>query len=249
MSRKSRIISSTGFYHLMLRGVNRADLFHDDQDRGYFLKLLFQYAEKTGADIVTYCLMTNHVHILIISQDPGALVRKMASGYVYYFNHKYERVGHLFHERFKSEPIEEEQYLLTVFRYILRNPEKAGICPTGEYRWSGFSDLTVFNNKCNFKLVSEIAGGIQNLVRFILTDNSDICMDWDEPDQWTDKQIAEFLKALSNTENAHHIKSLPADLRNQYIVSAYHQGISVTKLARVIGLSNNTIRSILRKHN
>ena len=82
--------------------------------------------------------MENHVHLLIRDPDGSCPVfmKKMGVGYVRYYNGKYERIGHLFQDRYKSEIITDDAYLLSAFRYILNNPEKAGICRAESYPWS-----------------------------------------------------------------------------------------------------------------
>jgi hypothetical protein len=87
--------------------------------------------------------MTNHIHLLIKENDePISIAMKRLSGsYVYWYNQKYNRVGHLFQERYKSEIVDNDSYLLTVLRYIHQNPVKAGLCKEiKDYRWSSYND-------------------------------------------------------------------------------------------------------------
>ena len=87
--------------------------------------------------------MDNHVHILIkeVTEPISLIVKRISGSYVYWFNRKYERWGHLFQERFKSEAVENDAYFLTVLRYIHQNPVKAGITKSvSEFRWSSFHE-------------------------------------------------------------------------------------------------------------
>ena len=142
MPREARKISCSGFYHVMIRGVNKEIIFKDDKDRRNFLHLLKYYKTKLNCKIHAYCLMDNHVHILIEDNNNklGELMRNISCVYAGEFNKKYERIGHLFQERFKSQNVENEYYLLRLIRYIHRNPEKAGICKTYEYKWSSYKE-------------------------------------------------------------------------------------------------------------
>ena len=81
--------------------------------------------------LYAYCLMSNHIHLLIREREDtiGMAIKRIASSYVYYYNHKYSRDGHLFRERFKSEPVNDMAYFVTLLRYIHQNPVKAGMVP------------------------------------------------------------------------------------------------------------------------
>ena len=128
MSRQARQQSNSNFYHIMLRGINRQNIFEDDDDRRRFIDTAFRFSEETQAKIHAWCLMSNHVHLLIYSEIiPDMFIKKLSCSYVPYFNKKYDRIGHLFQDRYKSETITDESYLLGVVRYIHRNPQKAGI--------------------------------------------------------------------------------------------------------------------------
>lgn len=143
MPRLARKISKTGFYHVIIRGVNKETIFLDDEDRETFLHLLKYYKTELNCKIHSYCLMSNHVHLLIEDQKLklGELMKNITCVYAGEFNKKYDRVGHLFQDRFKSQTVEDQYYLLRLIRYIHRNPEKAGICKTEEYKWSSYNEI------------------------------------------------------------------------------------------------------------
>ncbi len=149
MPRTARNILEGGYRHVIVRGIGKQILFEDEKDNGFFLRLLKKYSLETNVKVCAYCLMENHVHLLIhdLATDTAVFMKKIGVSYSAYFNKKYERTGHLFQDRYKSENISDERGYLTVLRYILRNPEKAGFCRTEEYRWSSFSsyeDATSF---------------------------------------------------------------------------------------------------------
>jgi putative transposase len=129
MARKERKKSRSGIYHIMLRGINRQTIFEDEEDKRKFLETLKKYKDVSKYQLYSYCLMDNHVHLLIREMDEtiAEAIKRISSSYVYWYNLKYERVGHLFQERFKSERVESEVYFLTVLRYIHQNPLKAGL--------------------------------------------------------------------------------------------------------------------------
>lgn len=143
MPRQARIYSETGIYHIMLRGNEKRKIFLDDEDRKRFVYTLFEKASEEKSNIYAYCLMDNHVHLLLYehSANIARLMKRINVSFVYYFNKKYKRVGHLFQDRYKSEIVDNEYYLLAAVRYIHNNPVKAGIvsCPE-QYWWSSYCD-------------------------------------------------------------------------------------------------------------
>jgi putative transposase len=128
--------------HLILRGNNRTTCFHADLDRLVFLKYLREALEETGCVIHAYVLMTNHVHLLALAQEIGAMSRLMQSvgrRYARYFNSSYDRTGTLFEGRFKSSVVDTDGHFLTVMRYVELNPVRAGmVLQPGDYPWSSF---------------------------------------------------------------------------------------------------------------
>jgi len=127
LARVARERSRTGIYHIMLRGINRQTIFEDNQDRVRFLDTLEEYKDICEFVFYGYCLMDNHVHLLIkeTKESVSDIIKRICSSYVYWYNAKYKRCGHLFQERFKSEIVETDSYFLTVLRYIHQNPLKA----------------------------------------------------------------------------------------------------------------------------
>ncbi|MEI2400828.1 transposase, partial [Paenibacillus phytohabitans] len=120
MPRKAREKSKTGVYHLIWRGANRQEIFHDDEDWIRFLDILKKYKLKLNLTIYAWCLMSNHVHLLIKEGDESisATMKRIGVSYAGYYNWKYRTTGHLFQDRFRSENVEDQAYLKTVVRYI-----------------------------------------------------------------------------------------------------------------------------------
>ena len=138
MPRQARQLSESGYLHLIVRGIGKQILFEDREDRLFFLSRLKRFCAETNVSVLAYCLMENHVHLLVHDQEHSTplLMKKLGVSYSGYFNQKYERSGHLFQDRYRSEAIEDERYLLSVFRYILNNPQKAGLGSPLNYEWS-----------------------------------------------------------------------------------------------------------------
>jgi len=124
MPRQARQKSESGIYHIMLRGINQQIIFEDEEDSEKFIETLKTYKAISGYKIFAYCLMGNHCHLLlkVEKEDLVLIFKRIAGSYVYWYNWKYYRRGHLFQDRFKSEPVEDDVYFLTVLRYIHQNP-------------------------------------------------------------------------------------------------------------------------------
>src|SRR5690242_6535614 len=126
--------------HIRQRGVNGASCFGADADRLVYLSLLGDALAKTGCALHAYCLMTNHVHLLVTPPDEHAcsmLMYQVGSGYVPYFNRRHQRTGTLWEGRFRSCLVESREYVLSCHRYIELNPVRASmIASASAYPWS-----------------------------------------------------------------------------------------------------------------
>lgn len=166
MPRQARIKGEEAIYHIIQRGNERKSIFRDDDDKWRYLYTLKVKQEKYNFKVYCYCLMDNHVHLLIAANgaDVSQFMKSINISYVIYFNRKYKRCGHLFQERFKSEIIDSEQYLLQVSKYIHLNPVKASMVQIPEeYIWSSYGVFAGLR-KDIFNLVyyNEVMGLISN---------------------------------------------------------------------------------------
>lgn len=141
MPRQSRFVLANCPHHVIQRGHNRLAVFVDDSDYRYYLDTLQEWKTQLGCRVYAYCLMTNHVHLVI---DPGEhpdhlglLMKRLAGRQTRYVNALQQRSGSLWEGRYKSSPVQAEAYLLACCRYVELNPVRAGMVedPAG-YRWS-----------------------------------------------------------------------------------------------------------------
>lgn len=142
MPRTPRMYSHSKVYHIILKGIDDQDIFYDNRDREFFLKQISITKLEFNYIVYAYCLMNNHVHMVIKSQDVflSKCIQSLLIRYVYYFNKKYKRKGPLVQNRFNSKQVENLQYFIDVCRYVHRNPENAGIELTQNYQWSSYSE-------------------------------------------------------------------------------------------------------------
>ena len=157
MSKQRRKLSSSQIYHVMLRGNSGRDIFIDDEDKHRFLNILTNKKKDNEFVIYAYCLMDNHIHLLLKENKDNIshIMKRIGTAYAVYFNKKYQQNGHLFQDRFKSEVIEGELYLLAVIRYIHNNPLKARLVKLPEdYKWSSYSEY--LKNRTKMVIVEDI---------------------------------------------------------------------------------------------
>ena len=185
MPRVARIKSSTGIYHIMARGINQQNIFTCDDDYERFLNALTKYCRKSACEIYAYCLIDNHIHLLLKEgQEPVATtMKRIGTSYVYYYNWQYNRKGHLFQDRYKSEPVEDDACFLTVLRYIHLNPLKAGTADDiASYPFSSYTEYTdkvkLANTAFALKLFNpDQDKAVKEFINFHRQPNDDKCLD------------------------------------------------------------------------
>lgn len=142
MPRQARVKAECSIYHISIRGNNKQDIFLDENDRIAYLARLRRYKETYNVCIYAYCLMTNHVHLLVFDngQDISRFMQVLNLSYAIYFNKKHGRSGHLFQDRFTSKIVDNEGYLAYVSKYIHLNPVRAQLVKKAEdYEWSSYA--------------------------------------------------------------------------------------------------------------
>ncbi len=253
MPRSARVRSQTNIYHVMLRGINKQQIFFDEEDNRYFIKLLDRFKQPCGYRLYAYCLMGNHVHLLIQEGEEasvGDVFRHIGSAFVYWYNIKYERNGHLFQDRYKSEPVNNDAHLLTVFRYILMNPVKAGLCRKPEdYPYSSAAEY--LQNTKGITDTALISGKLKEngITDFLNLENDDRCLDLDETprkrctDEAAVKMILNELGSLSPAAG----KAKDRTSLNKSICRLIRSGISIRQLSRLTGLSKKIIEDALKQ--
>lgn len=249
MPRYARKKSQNGIYHIMLRGINRQDIFEDDEDRQRLVETIKHYKTVSRYEIYGYCLMSNHVHLLLVEkEEPLSLVIKRISGsYVYWYNRKYGRLGHLFQERYKSEVVENEGYFLTVLRYIHQNPVKAGLSKKiGEFKWSSYIEYIEKIMMIDIEAAMEIFSkdrkkAVELFEKYMNEPNEDKCLEYEEKTRIIDSEIRAYITELGllNVSELQHQEKNKRDEIIRAIKSI--NGISIRQLSRITGISKSVI--------
>lgn len=250
MPRKAREKSESGIYHVMMRGINRQSIFEDEEDYEKFIETIRRYKEKCGYEIFAYCLMGNHVHLLLkVGQEPlEQIMRRICGSYVYWYNWKYQRLGNLFQDRFKSEVVENDTYFLIVQRYIHQNPIKAGLVNKIEqYKWSSFNEYV---NKAevvdsNFLLKMYNENQKEAILGFIDYNNEvddRNCLDMEEKIRITDKEARDIIKKVCKVRHAGELQNMEIKTRDDYLKELKEQhSLSIRQIERITGINRGII--------
>lgn len=143
MPRQPRLESESGYYHVMIRGINKSNIFESELDKEILLHFIREKTEEELCAVYAYCIMDNHLHLVLatLKETLSTVMKKINISYAMSYNTRYKRVGHVFQDRFRSENITDERYLFGVIRYIHNNPLKAKYVKSiKDYKWSSISD-------------------------------------------------------------------------------------------------------------
>lgn len=236
MARKPRI-DQAGFYHVINRGVEKRDVYLDDQDRKRFLKIIAENAEVYDFSIHAYCLMSNHYHLLMKTRkgNLSSIMKQINSRYSIYFNRKTDRVGPLWQGRFKSWFVYDEKYLESLIKYIELNPVKAGITKkAGEYRWAmstviGTPACADFGIMNRIDLTSGLSDKEVQEMKGVL--NARLAIDGSDIIRKDKKPLAEHFEK---------------DRREVAVANAIKDGYTQVEIGRYLGLSNVAVSKIFK---
>lgn len=154
MPRLPRKYIKTSYFHVMVQGINKEYIFNKKIDIKYFIKIMHEMKENVNIEIISYCIMNNHAHLLIHTDnitDLSKYMHKVNTKYAVYYNKSHERVGYVFRNRYKSEGIYSERQLYNCISYIYNNPVKAKICKKPEeYPYSNIKEYKGIIESGNF---------------------------------------------------------------------------------------------------
>ena len=246
MPREARRRSASGIYHIMLRGADGRNIFGDDRDRERFCTCLMKAKEASGFKLYAYCLMGNHVHLLVREgEEPiGTAMKRVGVAYVQYYNRRYQLHGHLFQDRFRSETVETDAYLLDVLRYICRNPVKAGLSRDPfSYRWLGMNGTGEDGGITDgLEALSEMNDA--ELKNFVREPSRSEHLEDLGPKQKTDREALEILKERCGCGDAKEIEGWDEEARGKAVRTALRSGISIRQLSRLTGISKATVERL-----
>lgn len=249
MARQARQLSESAIYHVMLRGINRDAIFLEDADCRRFIDVLTAVRLASGCAVLAYCLMPNHIHLVLQTTDEpiGTVIKRLGVRYAGWFNRKYARVGHLFQDRFKSIPVEDDAYLVTLLRYVWNNPVEAGLAEhCADYPWSSRRHLGTTWPALDDARLRELVP--EQTLSELREEGAPAAL-WSEEavrtgrrPRFTDEAARLLLTQASGVSEPAQFNALGALLRRQVVCELRTRGVPYRQIARLTNLSESGVR-------
>jgi len=231
----------------MLRGINQTQLFYDAEDRQEFLNRVARLKADGAFGLLAYCLMGNHIHLLIQEKEESLSLsmKRLSLSYSYWFNAKYDRSGYLFQGRFKSEPVNDDAYLLAVFRYIHHNPLKIGERIDS---WTSYNDYLSPSELIDSDLILSLfsddkAEARTHYRRYMSESLPEKCEMLDiESERLSDRQAIEKIKQLGNIDSCNQVAEFDKEVRDKLLCSLKKERLSVRQISRLTGINRGIVQ-------
>jgi len=257
MSRQPRMKSETGLYHIYFRGINKQNIFEEENDYQKLKKLLFTIKQELDFKIYSFIFMSNHVHLLFKEEEPGDIstaMHKLLTSYAGWYNKKYSRSGSLFGDRYASKPVKEDKYLSSLVRYIHQNPIRAGVVSKlNDYKWSSYHDYIssdkypVVLTDTGF-LLDYLSSNKETSIQIFIKSNNEMIKEKYEigySRRLTEEEIRTKIVTIINGKEPHTIVSLPKHERNSILKRLMEQeNLSIRQIERATGISRGIISRI-----
>lgn len=250
MSRHVREESPTGYYHIIQRGTGKQILFEDDNDFDRYLRKLKESKDASEVKLIAYCLMSNHTHLLVMSDNVGKITKMMRSlgvSYASYYNIKYNHAGHVFQDRYLSKPIVNETHLLTCIRYIHNNPVTSGIDTREHYKWSSYQDYINNAKFTDTDNLLSLTGGVLGFIKMSATTDEEY-IDVDNQGFVLQGEPLRDCQRIINDElgfefnNGFVVKKLAKAERDRVLRRLRQEGYSLKQIELVTGVSKRIIQ-------
>ncbi|MCL2467723.1 MAG: transposase [Micrococcales bacterium] len=243
MARQARRRSSTGIYHVMARGIDRRRLFEEDSDYVRFLECVKVVQEISGVGVLAYCLMSNHVHMVVEERDESVsqVFKRIGVRYAGWFNWKYNRTGHLFQDRFRSEPVDDEPYLVTLIRYVHMNPVAAGLCDDPQDYWWSSARQLLDDPLIDSRRLADLCPPAELLGEAPEAPSLQALAHREARRRaFTDEDVAAALTTWESPTTTSFL-ALPLQEQHDAVVTLREHGVPIRQLSRVTGISKGLI--------
>ncbi|MBQ7900332.1 MAG: transposase [Clostridia bacterium] len=245
MSRLSRNYSESGVYHILFRGVNQQNIFEEKQDYIKLLETIDNVKKDMHFELYAYCFMSNHVHLVIKEaeiKDISLIMKRILTKYARWYNIKYKRSGALIANRYKSVPVELDEYFLHLIRYVHQNPLKAGIVENIEnYPYSSYNEYLLGAVITN----TEFVLGMLNLPEFVefhsLMENMNFIVS--DRKKKTDEALVFKINNTFHIQNPKDIAKLDKLQRNE-IIKILKQEFPARQIQRITNVSRGVIAKL-----
>ena len=232
-----RNLYSEGFFHIMTQGLNKEYIFKENYYKDKYIKLMKKYAEVYNILLLAYCIMDNHAHLLIFTEEVKQLsmfMQNINSKFALYYNKDITRVGYVFRGRYNSQYIKDKNYLLNCLNYIHMNPVKANMIKTPEnYRYSTYNDYLNKKGIVNDNVLTKVFDNAKNYLDIFLNiSNKEFeIMDIDREEKNFEIATKIFLEKYKTTiDEIKENKELLAKYCKEIIVNKKYKQVQVSKL-------------------
>ena len=228
----------------MLRGMNKQDIFHDNEDYRKFMFILKDCKEKSNFELYAFCLMTNHVHLLIkeVDEPLEVVFKRIGVRYVYYYNSKYDRLGSLFQDRFLSIPVEDDEYFISALRYIHNNPVKAKMIKNcADYTYSSYNDYINKSGITDYNFALDMMSESE-FIRMHNDEDLFTHIDIEDRKRISYELAERIYMSVSDGKSQDEIKRMPDDELSKLIATLKDKHLSCRQISSLTGLYHKKIR-------
>lgn len=254
MPRKSRKEISSKFLHIMVQGLNKEFIFNSEIDINKYLKFISEGTKEFNVKIVAYCIMNNHVHLLIFTEDITEIskfMRKINTKYGIYYNNIHDRCGYVFRNRYRAEEIYTRAHLLSCINYIHNNPVKAEMCKQkSEYKYSSYNDYLYKKRFINDELIKDCFTNYEINYETILENDYEAFkfIEYKDNNQSVKENIIKNFLEKENM-NLEQLKDNQNSLKNLILELYIHYNFSQKEIGEELGINNVKINRIIRSNN
>lgn len=252
MPRLGRKYLENGFFHVMVQGIKKEEIFYKSKYKEKYIQLAKIFSEKSNIEIVSYCIMNNHSHMVLYSEQIKNLTKfmeKLNTTYAMNYNKEENRVGYVFRDRFKSKEIYNQDYLTKCIKYIHMNPVKANIVKyEKDYKYSSYNDYINKTGIAKEELLKKIFNSEYNYLKEFLQIeyNEELFEDIEEVKIDVEELKKEILIFLQKEEIM--IEEFQNDKR---LIKKFYNMLKVkptkAELARQIGISRSKVSKIINQ--
>ena len=249
MPHGARRQSESGYYHVVPKGIADQIIFEDDGDRRRYIDLLGQARDAGKVLVHAYCLMSNHVHLIL--EDPkgdglAAAMKFLHERYAMYLAGKIGRTGGIFRKPYWSEPIGTDGHLLCAVRYVHANPAAAGICPASTYEWSSARDYLGREGITHTETVLDMVDGREGFIEWSRAANytANPFPGSKLSGHLTDDEAITIARAVLE-RNDLNLASVPKERREGDVNLLSDRGFTIAQIARITGLGRRSIEVAL----
>jgi len=243
-------VSEGNYYHVTARGAGRRVLFDDDADRLKYLSLLFGLIGDTAGALIAWCLMDNHVHLIMRLEihELSALIHRLHTTYAQYFNGRHGHVGPVFQGRYSSDPIRTDEHLMMAVIYVHRNPKDLGGGDWKTYPWSSYAGYISGGSRCETDTVLSLMGGVEGFKSMHDSrDELDIAYLDGYRKRLNDAEAVEILVRHLGEHYADVLASLRREDRNRELRSLFLAGLSIRQIERLSGIGRGIVGRAVRE--